>query len=246
MGLLDDLMLDPQPGGGAGAGADGGLLGGLPFGATAGQPAADAGAASFADRWAPMTGAANGLPLWMNFGPAMLSNQPPAQMAGGAGAQPMQQAPQQAPQQTAQGGAMPSALANLPVPSSPLAGLAGLFGGGAPPGGQSPSIGDRLGAGLMGFTQAGSPMSALGNLIGGLATGQRQDPLAMAMRQQQQAPANPGSGGTEANAAMPSAAAPFAPAATPQQAPVAGARRAPDGNWYTPDPSRPGRYLRVR
>jgi len=53
---------------------------GLPFGATAGQPAADAGAASFADRWAPMTGAANGLPLWMNFGPAMLSNQPPAQM----------------------------------------------------------------------------------------------------------------------------------------------------------------------
>ena len=27
--------------------------------------------------------------------------------------------------------------------------------------------------------------------------------------------------------------------------PVPGARKAPDGNWYTPDPTRPGKYLRV-
>lgn len=30
-----------------------------------------------------------------------------------------------------------------------------------------------------------------------------------------------------------------------QKAPVPGARQAQDGNWYVPDPSRPGKYLRV-
>lgn len=29
------------------------------------------------------------------------------------------------------------------------------------------------------------------------------------------------------------------------QPPVAGARQAPDGNWYVPDPNRPGKYMRV-
>lgn len=28
--------------------------------------------------------------------------------------------------------------------------------------------------------------------------------------------------------------------------PAAGAKKAPDGNWYVPDPSRPGKYLRVK
>jgi len=28
--------------------------------------------------------------------------------------------------------------------------------------------------------------------------------------------------------------------------PVQGARQAPDGNWYVPDPARPGKYLMVR
>ena len=30
-----------------------------------------------------------------------------------------------------------------------------------------------------------------------------------------------------------------------QRSPVPGARQAPDGNWYVPDPNRPGKYLRV-
>lgn len=40
-----------------------------------------------------------------------------------------------------------------------------------------------------------------------------------------------------------------APASPPSSAgapPMHGARRAPDGNWYVPDPSRPGKYLMVR
>lgn len=37
-------------------------------------------------------------------------------------------------------------------------------------------IGDRIQAAGAGFFNAGSPMQAIGNLIGGLATGQRQDP----------------------------------------------------------------------
>lgn len=39
---------------------------------------------------------------------------------------------------------------------------------------------------------------------------------------------------------QPSAGAPAA-----ASAPVPGARQAPDGNWYVPDPQRPGKYLRV-
>jgi hypothetical protein len=35
-----------------------------------------------------------------------------------------------------------------------------------------------------------------------------------------------------------------APAA-PSSPPVAGARQAPDGNWYVPDPNRPGKFLKV-
>lgn len=31
-----------------------------------------------------------------------------------------------------------------------------------------------------------------------------------------------------------------------EQPPVEGARKAQDGNWYVPDPKRPGKYLRVR
>ncbi len=87
---------------------------------------------------------------------------------------------QQAPQPGPAGGAMPSALGSLPVPSNPLA---GLFGGG----GNSAGPGDRLYAGLMGFTQAKSPMGALGNLIGGIATGQRQDAVGGTQQAQQAA-----------------------------------------------------------
>lgn len=38
---------------------------------------------------------------------------------------------------------------------------------------------------------------------------------------------------------------PQSPAAVPAP-PVAGARQAPDGNWYLPDPKRPGKYLQVK
>lgn len=43
-------------------------------------------------------------------------------------------------------------------------------------------IGNRLVAGGAGFFNAGSPMEALGNLIGGLVTGQRQDPAGIAQQ----------------------------------------------------------------
>lgn len=36
-----------------------------------------------------------------------------------------------------------------------------------------------------------------------------------------------------------------APKPAPAAAPVEGARKAPDGNWYVPDPNRPGKYLKV-
>lgn len=37
-----------------------------------------------------------------------------------------------------------------------------------------------------------------------------------------------------------------APAAAPAAPPVAGAKQAPDGNWYVPDPKKPGKYLMVQ
>lgn len=47
-----------------------------------------------------------------------------------------------------------------------------------------PDFADRLGAGFMGFTNSRSPMQAIGNLVSGLATGQRSDPSGMALQQQ--------------------------------------------------------------
>jgi len=117
-----------------------------------------------------------------------------------------------------QPGAMPSALGNMPVPSNPLAGLfgGGQSGQGGPsaggqsglPGGpsqQSPGIGDRLNAGLMGFAHSGGPLPALANLIGGIATGQRQDPEGYGRDQLQQQQLSAykailGAGGTQAQA----------------------------------------------
>jgi hypothetical protein len=48
--------------------------------------------------------------------------------------------------------------------------------GGMAPTNRAPDIGDRLQAAGAGFFNAGSPMQAIGNLLGGLFTGQRQDP----------------------------------------------------------------------
>lgn len=46
----------------------------------------------------------------------------------------------------------------------------------------------------------------------------------------------------------PQGEAPAAPAGQPQvaQPPAEGARQAPDGRWYVPDPRRPGKYLQVQ
>lgn len=45
----------------------------------------------------------------------------------------------------------------------------------------------------------------------------------------------------------PTTPTPPAQSPTPQTtAPVEGARKAPDGNWYVPDPNRPGKYLQVQ
>ena len=48
----------------------------------------------------------------------------------------------------------------------------------------SPGFLDRLGAGLGGFAGANGPLDAIGNLVGGLATGQRQDSRGIAQQSQ--------------------------------------------------------------
>ncbi len=56
--------------------------------------------------------------------------------------------------------------------------------GGSPQ--QEPGFGDRMLAGILGFGNSGAPIPAIANLIGGLATGQRTDPTAMALKRQGQ------------------------------------------------------------
>jgi hypothetical protein len=51
---------------------------------------------------------------------------------------------------------------------------------------QQPGFGDRLSAGFQGFVNAGSPMQAIGNLVGGLATGERSDAYGMALNRKNQ------------------------------------------------------------
>jgi hypothetical protein len=53
----------------------------------------------------------------------------------------------------------------------------------------------------------------------------------------------------EALQKQPAPTTPTSPAETPAPhttPPVEGARKAPDGNWYVPDPNRPGKYLQVQ
>lgn len=60
------------------------------------------------------------------------------------------------------------------------------------------------------------------------------------------APAMPSSNGTETDdmpAGLPTAA--DGAGQTGMQPPVPGAKQAPDGNWYVPNPQKPGSYLRV-
>ncbi len=46
-------------------------------------------------------------------------------------------------------------------------------------------LGDRLSAGFQGFANGGAPLPALANLIGGIATGQRQDKAGQALQNQE-------------------------------------------------------------
>lgn len=85
--------------------------------------------------------------------------------------------------QPPQGGQMPSALNGLPIPQMPSM---PSFGGSAQAQ-TAPGIGDRLGAAGAGFFNAGGPMEAIGNLIGGAVTGQRQDAQGYGRQQTQQA-----------------------------------------------------------
>lgn len=48
------------------------------------------------------------------------------------------------------------------------------------------------------------------------------------------------------NNGSPSPATPSANASSSGNSPVPGAKKAPDGNWYLPDPNRPGKYLMVQ
>ncbi len=82
-------------------------------------------------------------------------------------------APQAAPQGAPAG--MPQQSSSGPDLGNLIGGL-GKFAGG---------VGDRLGAGVFGALSSGSPAGALGNLLGGLMSGQRTDPYGQQMRQQQ-------------------------------------------------------------
>ncbi|MCB4770478.1 hypothetical protein LGR54_17860 [Ancylobacter sp. Lp-2] len=66
--------------------------------------------------------------------------------------------------------------------------------------------------------------------VGGVVT----SPSGQQGAPQQPGMASPGSAGAGTQSAAP-------PAGAPQ-----GARQAPDGNWYVPDPARPGKYLKVQ
>jgi hypothetical protein len=196
------------------------------------------GVGSYADRWPPAAAAPPAPPA-------------PQQTGNAAVAAPS-------------GGTMPSALNGLPILSMPS-----LF----PQG--SPGIGDRLDAGLMGFANSNAPLPAIANLIHGLATGERSDQQGVAQRQQDQAQSaayqalrsagvpeqqaragalDPNTLRTLLTALYVRSQAGIAgqpqqqPQAQPQRSqmpPVPGARMAPDGSWYVPDQTRPGRYLKM-
>ncbi len=200
MGLLDLL---------SGYGG-GGLLGGndwlwqdprrleaMPNSMQGGTPAM-----SFADRMAPVFGAINGGQFQGDIRPGMggLQDVSPQSMTAwrqGAdsditGNRTMQNAMAYAdPQQPA----YPQVDAQRQPPQGAPMGGGGLFGGGPPQpqgglfggGLPAPQASNPLMAGLQSFGGSRSPIEAITNLIGGLATGQRQDKTGIAVEQQRQA-----------------------------------------------------------
>jgi hypothetical protein len=215
---------------------------------------------SYADRWPPAqplppagpvpAGPAFNTSAWAWPNPAampLFGASPPA--AATPPAPPALQQTGNAAVAAPSGGTMPSALNSLPIVSMPS-----LF----PQG--SPGIGDRLDAGLMGFANSNAPLPAIANLIHGLATGERSDQQGVAQRQQDQAQGAAyqalRSAGVPEQQARAGALDPNTlrtgiagqPQPQPQRSqtpPAPGARMAPDGSWYVPDQTRPGRYLKM-
>jgi hypothetical protein len=172
MGLFDGSFFDPAQFGGGSSG----VL--PPWLAQTIQDLQEGGSpmlSAFAQQQFPML--PQQTPIGSPMGLGQLPQQPGAPMAQGDAAPPQSR------------GVMPSALGNMPTPQMPS--LGGLFGGGAAQSASSdsgsPGVGDRIMAGLMGFTQSHSPMSALGNLVAGAATGERSDPAGMAQQAQKAA-----------------------------------------------------------
>jgi hypothetical protein len=161
----------------------------------------------------PMTMSGGVLPGWLGAtvsglqnGPSMLQAFPPSQLsaiyppampasAPALAAAPLAPGPAltpPAPREAAPASPMITPGLELPPAAAPTTaaaptGLSSFLPSLAPSQG-SPGVGDRLMAALMGFTHGGAPIPAIGNLIGGLITGQRQDPrgVALQMMQQQQ------------------------------------------------------------
>jgi hypothetical protein len=102
--------------------------------------------------------------------PGYGTNMPPQGQGEAAGGPQMPAGEPQMPPQ----GMPPQAYA---PPSAPIV-MPSL--GGMAPQGRAPDVGDRIQAAGAGFFNAGSPMQAIGNLIGGAITGQRQDPMGIA------------------------------------------------------------------
>lgn len=58
-------------------------------------------------------------------------------------------------------------------------------------------------------------------------------------------PASSGFLGFGAKPGVPAQPSRLTPVQSPSAPPAPGARQAPDGNWYTPDPNRPGKFMKV-
>jgi hypothetical protein len=136
------------------------------------------------------------LPPWLlqiiaglQQGPSALQSFPttPFPMTGYPTGSPIAGSPLTQPgqQPVAQGDGSPAPAAAAPS----LPSLSGLFEGGSQGGAssgasESPGIGDRLHAGLLGFAHGGGVLPAIANLISGLSTGARSDPQGMYLAQQ--------------------------------------------------------------
>jgi hypothetical protein len=145
------------------------------------------------------------LPPWLTqtisglqSGPSMLQAFPPARLPMAPGSYPIPgsspgtspvagatQPPQQRGDiESPAAPAAPSSSGLLPALSSSAAASAAPASSPSPGSGSGAGIGDRLLAALMGFTHGGGALPAIGNLVGGLVTGERQDPQGMMLAHQ--------------------------------------------------------------